>query len=113
MGGNMKVLKQYPEVLDKKTVFKMTKEESLKLSDCEGQELQVDAFVFYEDTNAKGENVELLAIKSNDNVYATVSKTFIDKFLEIDEMFRDDGYSIIVDGGTSKSGRHYLTCKLG
>lgn len=108
----MKVLKQYPENMEKKKVYKMTREESLKLSDCEGQELQVDAYVFYEDLNAKGDNVTLLSILSGKEVYATVSKTFIDKFLEIDEMFREDGYSIIVDGGTSKNGRHYLTCKL-
>ena len=108
----MKVLKQYPETLDKRNVYKMTKEDSYKLSDCEGQELQVDAFVFYEDTNSKGEQVEILSLLSGAQVYSTVSKTFIDKFLEIDEMFRDEGYSIIVDGGTSKAGRHYLTCKL-
>lgn len=108
----MKVLKQYPENLDKRSLYKMTKEDSLKIADVEGQELQVDAFVFYEDVNAKGEEVELLSIMSDNEIYSTISKTFIDKFMDIDEMFREEGYSIIVDGGTSKNGRHYLSCKL-
>ena len=108
----MKVLKQLPDNLDKKSIFRMTEEDALKLSDCEGQELQVDAYVLYEDVNAKGDEVTLLSIMSDNKVYATLSQTFIDKFIKIDEMFRDDGYSIIVEGGTSKNGRHYITCKL-
>lgn len=107
-----KILKQYPENLDKKTVYKMTKEEALKISDCEGQVLQVDGFVLYEDVNARGEEVTLLSIFSEGKVYATLSSTFIDKFMDIDENFREEGYSIEVDGGTSKNGRHYITCKL-
>lgn len=108
----MKILKQFPENLDKRTSYKMTKEDAIKLSDCEGQELQVDAFVYYEDTNSKGEEVTLLSILSDGKTYATLSQTFIDKFLDIDEEFRDDGYSVIVESGQSKNGRRYITCKL-
>lgn len=107
------IIKKYPDELDKKTIFRMTKEDSIRLSDCEGQTLEVDAFVLYQDTNAKGDNMEVLAIMSSNQVYSTISQTFINNFMDIDETFRDDGYSIIVDGGTSKAGRHYLDCKLG
>ena len=48
----MKILENYPEILDKKTAFKMTQEEAIKLADCEGQVLQIDAYVLYEDTNS-------------------------------------------------------------
>ena len=57
----MKIIENYPETLDKKTAFKMTEEEAIKLTECEGQELQVDAYVLYEDVNAKGEEVTLSA----------------------------------------------------
>lgn len=108
----MNILKQYPENLDKKTVFRMTEEDTLKMSDVEGQELKVDAFVLYEDLNRDGEEVELLSIMSGEEVYSTVSKTFIEKFKKIDAKFSADGYSILVEGGTSKAGRHYLSCKV-
>lgn len=108
----MKIIENYPETLDKKTAFKMTEEEAIKLTECEGQELQVDAYVLYEDVNSKGEEVTLLSILSDNKVYATISNTFIDKFMKIANAFKEEGFSIEVVGGTSKAGRHYISCKV-
>lgn len=108
----MKILENYPEILDKKTAFKMTQEEAIKLADCEGQVLQIDAYVLYEDTNSKGDEITLLAVLSDNKIYGTLSNTFIDKFLKIANEFKEEGFSIEVVGGTSKAGRHYISCKL-
>lgn len=108
----MKVIEKYPETLDKKTAFKMTEDEAIKISECEGQVLEVEAFVLYEDLNSKGEAVTLLSILSAGNVYGTASPTFIEKFNKIADEFKEEGFSIEVIGGTSKAGRHYINCKL-
>ena len=56
----------------------------------------------------------LLSILSEDNVaYATNSRTFIESFATLCDMFADSGEEISaikVIGGESKAGRHFITC---
>ena len=83
-----------------------------KMSTVKGQTLDVDKWCIYIDVNNKtGEELELLSIMTPEHeVYATNSKTFIQSFRQIVEIFGTDGFNrITVESGTSKAGREFLT----
>ena len=65
-------------------------------------------------TDKEGNEQTLLSILSEDNVaYATNSRTFIESFATLCDMFADSGEEITaikVIGGQSKAGRHFITC---
>lgn len=98
-------------------LYKMTRDAGiLKMSQLEdGAELPLEGFVLYEDINQKtGEMMEILAIETNGNHYATNSATFIREFKAILDLFNGDcdGVILKVIRGTSKAGRNFLTCGL-
>ena len=51
----MNIITTYPETLDKRTTYKITHDQALKMSDNVGTTIQVDAFILYEEINSKGE----------------------------------------------------------
>lgn len=110
----MNILKKMPQNLeeDKVTLYRLTKDISNKMKDCAGQELQIDAYCLYEDVNSKGDQVTLLSIMSDNEVFTTSSETFIDAFNGMIEVFGDDIPNIEVLEAVSKNNRSYITCRL-
>ena len=84
------------------------------MRDAEGMNVPVVNWMLYSDTDKEGNEQTLLSILSEDNVaYATNSRTFIESFSTLCDMFEDAGEEITaikVIGGQSKAGRHFITC---
>lgn len=83
-----------------------------KMSLLKGQTIDVDKWCIYTDTNNKtGEEFELVSIMTPEHeVYATNSKTFVQTFRQIVEIFGSDGFNrITVGSGESKAGREFIT----
>lgn len=82
-----------------------------KISTLKGQTLDVDKWCIYTNVNEKtGEEFELLSIMTPEReVFATNSKTFIQDFRKIVEIFGTDGINrVTVGSGTSKAGREFV-----
>lgn len=83
-----------------------------KMSMVKGQTLDVDKWCIYTDVNDKtGEELELVSIMTPEHeAYATNSKTFLQSFRKIVEIFGTEGFNRITVGcGTSKAGREFIT----
>lgn len=83
-----------------------------KMTTVKGQTLEVDTWCIYSDVNDKsGEEMELVSIMTPEGeVYATNSKTFVQSFRQIVEIFGTEGFNRIKVGiGMSKAGREFLT----
>lgn len=111
----MEVIKKFPENMDARTQYKMMKSPDVKkMSDAADSILEVKAWINYEDIEEKtGEIKSILAIETADGeMFGTVSPTFMREFFEITKFFGDDVGMIRVVGGTSKSGRNFITCTV-
>ena len=108
----MNIKKRSKDTFTKLEQYKLIEGETVKMADSVGMVIKVDSWIIYDDVNSRGENVEILAILAEDGrVYATISKTFKDRFLRIVEIFGvDDMPAILITGGESKSGREYVSC---
>lgn len=100
-------------------IYRLTKAPNTKkMSDAKGTRIELDKWVLYEDVNKKtGELQKILAIATpSGECFATNSKTFIDDFIDMVEMFYYAGEtvpSIVVTSGISKAGREFITCVYG
>ena len=88
---------------------------SKKMQEQEGQIIEPVAWALYEDTDEKsGEVKEVLSIRTADgDVLGTISKTFKRDFFDMLTFFEGQGEkvkAIKIIGGTSKSGRKFITC---
>lgn len=97
--------------------WKMTRDAGIqKMSDIEGQSFKPVDYCVYTDTNAEGKEQTLLSIITDEGtVYATNSETFRREFLDMVKVFKDAGEElskIMVMGGTTNAGRHFITCAL-
>lgn len=109
----MQILKTNIDATNKKEIYRLTKFESQWAQDVEkGVSLPVDKWALYTEKNSKGEEQNVLAIVSGGMKVATISKTFIDSFLECVELMEDEPFSIVITGGTTKGGRPYVNCEL-
>lgn len=110
----MKVI--YTNVSSTVDRYNMTQSADIKkLSDFKGMEMKVAGICHYTDTNAKGEENEILSLQDETGVYATNSATFIEAFFKMKSMFDEAGEdlpAIKVSSGISKSGREFITCVL-
>lgn len=106
---------------DKKQVYRMTKGDSLKVDGVDkGTVIPVDKYALYIDTKERTKqdgtvetyDQRVLTIVSGDHKFGTISQTFIKSFLEILDIMGDDPFGIVVTGGESKNGRHYVNCEL-
>ena len=88
--------------------------ESQRMREAEGMTIPVLNWMLYIDKDKEGNEKALLSILSENNVvYATNSKTFIEAFDDLLDIFADNGEEITaikVIGGQSKAGRHFITC---
>ena len=111
----MKVIRSKNENLSVKEKYLMSMSPEIRrMRDLEGMTVPVLNWMLYSDTDREGNEQTLLSILSEDNVaYATNSKTFMEAFTDLCDMFMDNGEEINVVkviGGQSKAGRHFITC---
>ena len=98
---------------DKRTLYKLAKSRGQNVKDLDANsEHPVDAFLLYTDTNSKGDDQTVLTILSGDLKMQTISKTFINSFLEIADLMGEDSYSIKIIKDVTKAGREFVSCEL-
>lgn len=110
----MNILRAYPDNLDKRTMYKLTQNANVqKLSTIAGSVITPEKWVLYEDANIKtGEIGKVLVIEADKEIFATVSRTFIDSFEKAVDNLGEDLGEILVAPGTSKAGRDYINCEI-
>lgn len=111
----MKVIRTKNENISVKEKYLMSMNPEIRrMRDAEGMIIPVVNWMLYIDKDKEGNEQTLLSILSEDNVaYATNSKTFIESFDNLLDIFTDNGEEISavkVIGGQSKAGRHFITC---
>ena len=111
----MKIIRSKNENISVKEKYLMSMNPEIRhMRDAEGMNVPVLNWMLYVDRDKEGNEKTLLSILSEDNVaYATNSRTFIESFDTLCDMFADSGEEITaikVIGGQSKSARHFITC---
>ena len=109
----MEVIKKFPEDMDGRTAYKLMKSpEVKKMSEAEGSILEITSWIQYNSPDKEtGEIKEVIAVETVDGeLFATISNTFREEFLDMVEWFGADLGSIKVIAGTSKAGWKYITC---
>lgn len=111
----MTILKTNIENLseDKKALYRLTRQQGLNVKDFEdGQKALVEAFCLYTDLDSKGKEQKVLTIITDIGKLQTISATFTQSFLDIQELMDGDDYSIIIRKAKSKGGREFVNCEL-
>lgn len=100
--------------LDKREIYALTRGQNISLKDVEdGVEITPDVWALYTDTNAKGNEVEILSVKdSGGDIFTTNSPTFKDEFEYIANLMSGEEYAVRVIKRQSKAGRTFITCEL-
>lgn len=111
----MEIIKFFPETLAPRTQYKMIKSpDAKKMSEAEDSVLEIKSWILYTDIEQRtGEVREVLTVETTDGeMFATVSEVFKREFNDIVAYFGDDVGMIRVIGGTSKSGRKFISCTV-
>lgn len=111
----MKIIRTKNENISVKEKYLMSMNPEIqRMRDMEGRVVPVINWMVYSDTDKEGNEQTLLSILSKENVaYATNSRTFIESFATLCDMFTESGEEITaikVIGGQSKAGRNFITC---
>lgn len=111
----MITVKRSSRELNKVEIYRMTLDNSI--TSCkdlpDDYEIEVDAWLEYEDEKENGKIEEIFAILATDgSVYACTSKTFARNVLEIDSVFDGATYTIIKKSGTTKAGKPFIMAAL-
>lgn len=111
----MKIIRSKNETISVKEKYLMSMNSDIqRMRDAEGTVIPVKNWMIYSDPDKDGNDQTLLSVLSEDNVaYATNSRTFIETFTQLCDMFTESGEEITaikVLGGKSKAGRHFITC---
>lgn len=99
-------------------IYNMTKANDIrKMSDAEGEILDVMNYVLYKDEDKDGQPMTVLAVETVEGVrYATNSATFIRNFTDIRSLHESMGVEAPtrykVGSGVSKNGRKYFCCDI-
>ena len=82
----------------------------------DGTILEVKGYLQYEDEDQNGKTsymTSLIGISNGEQVvWSTQSKTFVDNFVDISEIFDNSDFTIKKISGTTKAGRPYVNCDL-
>jgi hypothetical protein len=115
----MKIIKSFPENLSMKQAYNLTRNpDSRPMKTLEGATFNIEAYALYEDENAKGETLEVLAVLTSEgDTFSTISSTFkrdFEAIIDVANQYGADLASVDVEviGGESKQGRHYIGCKM-
>ena len=99
--------------LSKMEQYKLTRGNSTNAKDAVGTTIHPDAWCIYQEVNARGEDVEILAILDHDgSVYSTMSQTFKREFDAIVDIMAGDDFKVTIIDGLTNSGRSFVTCTL-
>lgn len=87
-----------------------------KLSECEGQKIKLERWILYTENEGTADEKTIFSCFHNDERYATNSKSFTKDFQRIYGMLNE--YDLPFDeleviGGSSRGGRHFITCAPG
>lgn len=99
--------------LTKEEQYFLTKaQDVMKMTEAVDQTFNLDAWCIYLDKNSDGQEVELFAMRTDeDETYATNSTTFIKAFREILDIFAPEEVKRLkVMNGVSKNNRTFVTC---
>lgn len=103
----------------RKDEYFLTKGNSTRISDLEdGATLTPVTWATFTDNKDDGESVMVLTfIDSENELYSTISQTFMNEFLDIADIFTNpdgtyDKFRIVKLSGTSRANRPYVTCTL-
>lgn len=117
----MEFIKTNIDTTNKKQVYRMIEGDSLKVDGIErGVNIPIDKYALYDEVKQRNKSdgsVEdytqrVLTFTSGPQKFGTVSATFIKSFLKIVSIMEDDPFAIIITGGETKQGRHYVNCEL-
>ena len=113
----MEIIRSNIDAQDKREIYRMTKGESLKVSEMEkGVTFPVDKWAIYRETklDTKGEEKEvtILSVVSGGLKFSTNSATFIRSFEEIVDIMGSEPFAIILRSGTTKAGRTYQDVEM-
>lgn len=82
----------------------------------DGDILEVKGYLQYEDEDQNGKTsymTSLIGVSNGEQVvWSTQSKTFVDNFIDISEIFDNSDFTIKKISGTTKAGRPYVNCDL-
>ncbi len=100
--------------LTKKEIFRLTDSaQTNRMADSVGEIITISKWAIYEDINAKNEQHTILTIETPEGIiFSTISETFITRFEKMVDAFGDELEEIIIQDGTTKSGRTYITCDI-
>lgn len=108
----MEILKRSRESLDKKDLYFMITDKSVKKISENIGKMKVIDYVLYEDVSRQtGEIYKVLSIKSDTGVYASNSPTLIECFEQIVECFGSDFTEIEIYKSKSNRGREFIQCR--
>ena len=107
----MNIINCYPKELGERAKFGLMNSQTKKMSDLVGVAITPEEWILYTD-DSRGEDIEVLTIKVDGDVYGTISATFIRAFKQMVDFFGTDVGEILVNSGTSKAGREYITCEV-
>lgn len=108
-------IKRSSRELSKIEVYRMTLDNSItSCKDLEdGFEIEVDAWLEYDDNKDDGKVESIFAILATDgHVYACTSKTFARNVLEIADVFDNETFTIIKNSGVTKAGKDFIYATL-
>lgn len=110
----MKIIETSKDLTAKDKYFLTMSPSVQKMKDQISQRIEVSKWCVYEDLNSKGEEQTILSIATPENeIFATNSKTFMDDFRRMVDVFAEDDIEVTaiqVISGTSKAGREFITC---
>lgn len=106
-------ISRLPETEQRKAVYGLTHPATCKkIIDLAGRTIHVDQWVIAEDVDGKtGELRNVYYLKTEGEIYASISPTFGRQFNDIVEIF-GDVEDIRIVTGKSKNGREFVTCEL-
>lgn len=106
-------IKEKSKEFTKTELYKLTRGQSINMKDAIGTEFKPAGYLIYEETNSRGEDVEILAVLAEDGqVFSTMSATFKREFHFIWDLMDGDSFVLKVIGGLTKSNRDYVSCSL-
>lgn len=98
--------------LTKLEKYALTKDPTIqKVSDHAGEEYKVKSWMHYGDSNAAGQDVDVLTFSDGITVLGTNSRTFIRDFLDIVDIAEGAPFSIEICTGSTKNNRTYYSCR--
>ena len=103
---------------NKKALYKLTKSSGVNVKDIEPDKShKVESYALYTDVKvdregAVKEQKVLTIVLATGEKLQTISKTFIDEFMDIVDIMGDEDFSIVTRKGLSKGGREFVSCEL-